>query len=46
MLDNMGEVNGSFGSFIRSSASFALGSAPSIHSPSGGRANKTPRRLA
>ena len=46
MLDNMGEVNGSFGSFIRSSASFALWSVPRMHSPSGGRAKKTPGRPA
>lgn len=46
MPDNMGEVTGSFGPFSRCGASFALGSRPSIHSPSGGRANKTPKRLA
>ena len=46
MLDDMGQMKGSFGSFSRCRASSALGSLPSIHGPSGGRADKMPERLA
>lgn len=46
MLDNMGKMKGNLGSFRRCRVSSALGSLPSIQSPSGDQADTTPERLA